>query len=595
MKKYSIIGIFLAMLISCNTEGDSNLPTGTVAVTIGAPPTFTADAETRLAVDHTAMTTTWETGDQINITLVCTLASGAEITQHGVAQLNSDGWGTDDLTWPVANIASVRATASYNLTDGVLDFKDRPAFVADNFTAIPGQPIAFNFSGAGTHRTAGIHFSGYTAGQPVVIDGNPYGTIGDDGTLAVYVIPTAGATAISGTVDGRPFSIPITGDNNRVGSISYVKQGTNPGPGRFKELMEAQRFLAWATKYNAETSGPTDKDFTLECDIDLSSFGEWTPIGANTNPYTGVFNGGGHTITGLKISSYSNIGVGLFGVTGTGAVLANVIIEEPEINVRKDNVGALVGQTSGTTTITNCGVTGGSVTGNGNVGGLIGSIGEDNHVVGCYSSASVKGVSPVGGLIGDASYFTARIIASYSTGTVQATENSFSVVAGGLIGWNVGTVCFCYATGLVTAETLVAPGGGFGIGGLVGVNYSDISSCYAKGGVSMLNVTAGDTASGNVSCLVGGGSGSGTYCVAGGTVECLDGETFGYTAAGIGNIAYTDDAAALAVLQAGADEPNPGDPGVVNVTGVRVYDATAGTVETVSIDKDVWGADLRLK
>lgn len=41
--------------------------------------------------------------------------------------------------------------------------------------------------------------------------------------------------------------------------------------------------------------------YKLENDIDLSSYGNWTPIGSSGTPFKGVFDGNKHEITGLTI------------------------------------------------------------------------------------------------------------------------------------------------------------------------------------------------------------------------------------------------------------------------------------------------------
>ena len=56
--------------------------------------------------------------------------------------------------------------------------------------------------------------------------------------------------------------------------------------------------------------GKTDINITLDTDIDLTGK-DWTPIGTS-NPYSGTFDGGGHTITGLTFTTNDEY-AGLFG------------------------------------------------------------------------------------------------------------------------------------------------------------------------------------------------------------------------------------------------------------------------------------------
>lgn len=122
--------------------------------------------------------------------------------------------------------------------------------------------------------------------------------------------------------------------------------------------------------------------YKLDNDLDLSSYGQWTPIGAsNTAAFTGTFDGNGHTINGLTLgttaSPYTGSYAGLFGWTGsgtTGGVVENLNLTAVSIVVKNANAGGLIGESDGTT-ITNCS-TSGSISSksipSGPVGGLIG-------------------------------------------------------------------------------------------------------------------------------------------------------------------------------------------------------------------------------
>ena len=101
--------------------------------------------------------------------------------------------------------------------------------------------------------------------------------------------------------------------------------------------------------------GNTDIDITLTSDIDLSGI-DWTPIGIDDNhQYTGTFNGGGHTITGLTVTG-SDQYAGLFGRIGSGGKVMNVKLEG--VQIESDNgmsdVGGVAGYSRGT--LENCSV-----------------------------------------------------------------------------------------------------------------------------------------------------------------------------------------------------------------------------------------------
>lgn len=104
-------------------------------------------------------------------------------------------------------------------------------------------------------------------------------------------------------------------------------------------------------------------------DVELTD--TWTPVGDSSTPFKGTFDGDGHKITGLKITSGSYIG--LFGYVGEGAVIRNVNLVGANVSGVK-RVGALIGQIKGNAKVSNCTVDSTSrVTGSdSNTGGLIG-------------------------------------------------------------------------------------------------------------------------------------------------------------------------------------------------------------------------------
>jgi filamentous hemagglutinin family protein len=193
-------------------------------------------------------------------------------------------------------------------------------------------------------------------------------------------------------------------------------------------------------------------DYSLINNLDLSSqFSAvnslWTnqgfvPIGNSTTNFTGTFDGLNHIITGLNINRSTTDNVGLFGLAG-------------------DNVE-----------IKNIGLIGGSITGQSQVGALLGAAGWNTVISNSYATSNVSGVNFVGGLVG-----TSRnsIENSYSTGNITAS----GYYIGGLVGDNFGKISNnSYATGNVSGSSQ--------IGGLVGYNYygATIENAHATGKVT---------------------------------------------------------------------------------------------------------------
>ena len=222
--------------------------------------------------------------------------------------------------------------------------------------------------------------------------------------------------------------------------------------------------------------GKTDINITLDKNIDLTGKG-WTPIGTSfDNSYKGTFDGGGHTITGLTVTTNDQF-VGLFGYLNRAGTVKNVVMEGIQITsnhvLMSGNTGGVVGYSWGT--IENCSVSG-SVSGTDCVGGVVGSQ-KAGSIIGCSSSATVKGKHYVGGVAGEK---WGTMTACYATGNVTleiaSQKNNFG---GGVVGLNGGSrVLACYATGNVTSTG--SSTGNVHIGGLFGDSYTTVTACYWK-------------------------------------------------------------------------------------------------------------------
>ena len=242
------------------------------------------------------------------------------------------------------------------------------------------------------------------------------------------------------------------------------------------------------TVYNADglmniaelvNGGKTDINITLTADIDLTGKG-WTPIGTDyDNAYTGTFDGGGHTITGLTVTTNDEY-AGLFGYLGNFGnfgTVKNVVMDGIQItcNHRLGYAGGVAGYSRGT--IENCSVSG-SVSGTVSVGGVVGAQ-RDSSITGCSSSATVKGTLNVGGVAGQ-TIFGATLTACYATGDVIIEIDPIrNISGGGLVGFNGGNgLLACYATGNVTSTG--SSTGNVHIFGFLGDNYTTVTACYWK-------------------------------------------------------------------------------------------------------------------
>jgi len=210
-----------------------------------------------------------------------------------------------------------------------------------------------------------------------------------------------------------------------------------------------------------------------------------TPIGDDTNPFEGVYDGGGYEIRGLVVDGGTANDQGLFGMT-TYATLTGIRLVDASVKGGM-RVGSLVGSARATR-IEDSSVSGSSrVEGSGaRTGGLAGNVDgwfsdPAGDLTAVFSAADVIGSVEAGGLVGYAqsgSGASLSISEAYATGTVTGSRR-----LGGLVGYmGSGSIERSFATGAVTAN-LNNDGEAYDVGGLVGVTSGSatILDSYATG------------------------------------------------------------------------------------------------------------------
>ena len=303
------------------------------------------------------------------------------------------------------------------------------------------------------------------------------GTYGDQSLSAIQSEATARLAEVSRIMTNTEYNgIKLFGDSLAAGFIEEVTPLTEE-----EALAQGYTVIKTADELQAMQDDLSGK-YILMNDIDLSGY-DWEAVGTTYgNPFKGEFNGNGHVIKNLTINKPTSNGQGLFGCVYDGAVIKNVGLENVDVTGNND-VGGLVGNASRDfidTNITNCYVTG-NVTGTYSVGGLVGYE-MGCSLSNCYTTVNITGSSTVGGLVGDAQ--EGSITNSYSTGSVTGNGN----YVGGLTGYITGTISNSYATGNVTGTRSV--------GGLVGyitndMRSSSITNSYATGNVTGANNVGG--------------------------------------------------------------------------------------------------------
>ena len=473
------------------SEGAEGTPI--VFTATGLNPAATATAGTRAPVDGN-----WE-----GVQSVAVLMDGT-VKAYDVTPTNATLTSTDPHYW--TNHKDITVTAWWPYTAGETsppavkvkanqsarkDFEGSDLIVADGQTVTYGSPT-LRF----THRTARVTIvlTDYTEGLASVQltglsteGGNPAEIIPYDKGSNTYTALVAPQSVAAGTAfitctftNGKTFVYKMKnatdwqagGEYTYTVSLAAAKDlgYTIESDGSYT-VTSADGLMNVAELVNG---GKTDINITLDKNIDLTGK-DWTPIGTNyDNSYTGTFDGGGHTITGLTITTKDQF-VGLFGYLNRAGTVKNVVMEGIQItsNHMFGNTGGVAGFSWGT--IENCSVSG-SVSGTKCVGGVVGAQ-KAGSITGCSSSATVKGTVDVGGVAGEK---WGSMTACYATGNVTLEIDSpKNLSGGGLVGFNGGSsVLACYATGNVTSTG--SSTGNVHIGGFLGDNYTTVTACYWK-------------------------------------------------------------------------------------------------------------------
>ena len=503
--RFFAIAALAHSLAACTQDEAGFLPEGAEGTPIvftatGLNPATTAIAGTRAPADGN-----WE-GVQSVAVLMDGTVKAYDVTPSTADPTSATLTSTDPYYWTNHNNITVTAWWPYTAGETTLpavkvkanqstqkDFEGSDLIVADGQTVTYGSPT-LRF----THRTARVTIvlTDYTEGLASVrLTG--LSTEGDNPDIIVpyskgsntYTALVAPQSVAAGTA-----FITCTFTNGKT-FVYKMKNATDwqaGGEYTYTVSLAAAKDLGYTIESNGSytvtsadglmniaelvNGGKSDINITLTADIDLTGK-NWTPIGTSfSNKYTGTFDGGGHTIKGLTVTTNDQF-VGLFGSIGYAGTVKNVMMEDVQITSNRSSgfAGGVAGYSDGT--IENCSVSG-SVSGTVYVGGVVGAQ-WNGSITGCSSSATVKGTVYVGGVAGQTNG-GATLTACYATGNVIieiAPKKNIS--GGGLVGMNGGKgVRACYATGNVTSTG--SSTGNVHIFGLLGDNYTTVTACYWK-------------------------------------------------------------------------------------------------------------------
>ena len=509
MKRTTIhISAAIALLLglaACTQDEAGFLPEGAEGTPIvftatGLNPAATATAGTRAPADGN-----W-TGVQSVAVMMDGMVKTYNVTPSTADPTSATLTSTDPYYWTNHNDITVTAWWPYTAGETTppavkvkanqsaqKDFEGSDLIVADGQTVTYGSPT-LRF----THRTARVTIvlTDYTEGlASVQLTG--LSTEGDNPDIIVpydkgsntYIALVAPQSVAAGTTF---ITCTFTDGKTLVYKMKNATDWQAGGEYTYTVSLAAAKDLGYTIESNGSytvtsadglinvaelvNGGKTDINITLGKNIDLTGKG-WTPIGTNYEKrYKGTFDGRGHTIKGLTVTTNDQF-VGLFGYLDKAGTVKNVVMEGIQITsnhvLMSGNTGGVVGYSWGT--IENCSVSG-SVSGTNCVGGVVGSQ-KAGSIIGCSSSAIVKGTRYVGGVAGEK---WGTMTACYATGNVTLEINSpQDLSGGGVVGLNGGsTVLACYATGNVNSKG--SNTGNVHIGGLFGDNYTVVTACYWK-------------------------------------------------------------------------------------------------------------------
>ncbi len=386
--------------------------------------------------------------------------------------------GTEDI-WDINNIFNFNYPYISDLEWSLYDN------LSANFNTIPTSgpvPLTVNFMDHSVSQSSTIVSWEWDFQNDGVIDSyeqNPVWEYTEQGYYSVRLTVSDDIT--------RETSTEVKEDYITVYCETIQPQGSGTETDPY--LVENINNLLWISTNESCWSS----NFLQTEDIDASDTRNWnegagfSPIANEYQLFQGTYIGGNHIINELYINRPGSDFIGLFGNI-SGAVVENLGVTN--INVTGNNeVGGLVGWSSGST-ISEC-YASGRITGYGTTGGLIGG-GVESTLLTCYAFGNVTGNGRTGGLMGSASYSTiyrcyfSRNVSGDDVGglvghtyytTISKSYASIhangDINVGGLVGSNSGSIISeSYATGIVN--------GNLRIGGLVGINAgSTISDCYA--------------------------------------------------------------------------------------------------------------------
>lgn len=409
------------------------------------------------------------------------------------------------------NILSVRNFGNYGMTVEILLDNDRTASISSQIARMDNYGDNY-YTNAITYTSSGqvTEFSGTIVAEKAT----------DSRTVAWKDWTMTNSTSYLGILTDGSVSTTFDIEYPALAAEEFEGDGTQTSPYLIKSrddllLLAKKVNSATPAEYNATTTDGvgyyaafSGEYFRMEADIDMDGY-RLTPIGNDWyHHFDGTFDGNGHKITGLDISTGDAGYAALFGRAGAGSTIKDLTVEKPVVRSQGSFAAAIVGWSDGA--VDNCHVMGadianqGRTTGGiagivvtitnstidnsvviglgGNTGGLASEV--DKLVENCNATEMAVVVYapaetyPSGGLT--ATLYNATARNCYFSGTVDGMTYNQGGYLGGITGTCYrGIIENCFSVGQIAGT-----GQNVAVGGLVGSHYGSIKNSYSAGVVS---------------------------------------------------------------------------------------------------------------
>ena len=378
-------------------------------------------------------------------------ATGASITVNGISgQADADGKYTVKL--PDGTYEYTVSAFGYQAAAGQVTVNGTEQTVTVTLTAVEQRTVRFNVTPTEAKAAVTVTWDG---------DGHTVAAQSDGSYLLpegayTYTVKAKGYARVVEPLNvAKDETIRVTLTPSTAWDGAGRDQPDGSGTQTDPYLIGSGAELAWLANAVNNASSGTKFYVVLTDDIDLGNQ-PWTPIGKDFHEFSGVFDGKGHVVEGLKVSNAAD--AGLFGVA-KGAAIKNLVVRG-SVTGTDNAAGILAKAKNEACTIENCGNEAAvtvAKSGGGYAGGILGITSTGVQIARCYNRSAVTSSgstnsSRAGGIVGyiSGSNGEAKVNTCYNTGNITSDSYAAGVFAG--YGGYSLTVSSCYNTGKIRSS-----------------------------------------------------------------------------------------------------------------------------------------------